>query len=168
MGDADLHYDSGTIAFLEAIWGEGYLSPGGPAEVARVLDGIDLKGKRVLDIGCGAGGITASLVAEYGAAHVTGLDVEPDVCNATRAFMARKGLTDRVDVVQVMPGPLPFAPGQFRYRVFQGQHRPYPRQGGISGRCVRGAAPGRMVRRVGLADLSRRGAVGRDGALPAV
>ncbi len=113
MGDADLHYDSGMIAFLEAIWGEGYLSPGGPAEVARVLDGIELRGKTVLDIGCGAGGITASLVAEHGAAHVTGLDVEPDVCNATRAFMARKGLTGRVDVVQVVPGPLPFAPGSF-------------------------------------------------------
>lgn len=113
MADRRLHYDNDAMAFMEAIWGEGYLSPGGPAELARVLDGIDLKGKRVLDIGCGAGGITASLVQDHGAAHVTGLDVEPAVCAATRAFIARKGLTGRVDVMQVAPGPLPFDADSF-------------------------------------------------------
>lgn len=30
-------YDDTAIRFLEALWGEGYLSPGGPEEVDRVL-----------------------------------------------------------------------------------------------------------------------------------
>lgn len=42
---------------LEEIWGQGFLSPGGPEEVARVVGVHDFKGKSVLDIGCGAGGI---------------------------------------------------------------------------------------------------------------
>ena len=44
-------YDNAHIAFLEQMWGEGYLSPGGPEEVSRVLTGLDLTGKTVLDIG---------------------------------------------------------------------------------------------------------------------
>src|SRR5690606_11951053 len=68
----DLNYDDRDTAFLEALWGEGYLSPGGAEEVARVLDGVDLAGKAVLDIGCGTGAITLSLARDHGAAHVTG------------------------------------------------------------------------------------------------
>jgi hypothetical protein len=42
---------------LQFMWGDGFLSPGGPEEVAEMLAGIDLSGKRVLDIGSGLGGI---------------------------------------------------------------------------------------------------------------
>jgi 2-polyprenyl-3-methyl-5-hydroxy-6-metoxy-1,4-benzoquinol methylase len=55
---AEPEYDDTAIRFLEALWGEGWLSPGGPDEVDRVLAGVDVAGKTVLDIGCGAGGIT--------------------------------------------------------------------------------------------------------------
>jgi phosphoethanolamine N-methyltransferase len=106
-------YDSTHIAFLEAIWGEGYLSPGGPEEVARVLHGLDIAGMEVLDIGCGAGGITAALVRDYGARHVTGIDVEPGPCAAARALAERRSLTDRMSVIQVTPGPLPFTEAAF-------------------------------------------------------
>ena len=30
-------YDTQVIGFLEEIWGDGFLSPGGPQEVAKVL-----------------------------------------------------------------------------------------------------------------------------------
>ena len=33
-------YDDTAIRFLEALWGEGYLSPGGPDEVDRVVAGL--------------------------------------------------------------------------------------------------------------------------------
>ncbi|RMD88595.1 MAG: methyltransferase domain-containing protein, partial [Alphaproteobacteria bacterium] len=76
----ELLYDERHLALLEALWGEGYLSPGGPEEVARILDGVALAGREVLDIGCGAGGITVALAADFGAARVVGIDVEPVVC----------------------------------------------------------------------------------------
>lgn len=64
------HYPPQMIAMLEAVWGEGFLSPGGPDEVARVIGPHDLTGKSVLDIGCGAGGIDQALVRNHAAGHV--------------------------------------------------------------------------------------------------
>ncbi|MGB3280721.1 MAG: class I SAM-dependent methyltransferase, partial [Pseudorhodobacter sp.] len=108
MAEDDLHYDDASIAFLEAMWGEGYLSPGGPEEVSRVLDGLDLTGKRILDIGCGSGAITLSLVQDHGAGQVVGVDVEADVCKAARSRIDRADMADRVTITQVSPGPLAF------------------------------------------------------------
>lgn len=106
-------YDDGLIRLLEIVWGDGYLSPGGPEEVDRVLVGLDLKGKRVLDIGCGTGGITLRLAETHGAAEVTGIDVEAPVLARARREAAGRGLAERVAFVQVAPGPLPFPDASF-------------------------------------------------------
>jgi SAM-dependent methyltransferase len=101
------------IAMLEAVWGEGFLSPGGVAEVARVLEGHDLGGKSVLDIGCGAGGIDLALVRDHDAGYVTGIDVEDPVLARARALVDAAGLAARIGLVKVAPGRLPFPPGAF-------------------------------------------------------
>ncbi len=105
-------YDDTAIAFLEALWGDGYLSPGGADEVARTLEGIDLTDAAVLDIGCGAGGITCDLVRRYGAGRVVGIDVERTVCDHARRRAGRLGL-DAVEIELVDPGPVPFADASF-------------------------------------------------------
>lgn len=107
------HYPSHLIALLESIWGDGFLSPGGAEEVARIVEGHDLHGKSVLDIGCGAGGIDIALVRDHGAGFVTGLDVEDGVIDHARGRIAAAGLDDRIGLVKVAPGPLPFPPGSF-------------------------------------------------------
>lgn len=101
-------YDDAHIKFLEHMWGEGYLSPGGPEEVARVLDGLNLSGKTVLDIGCGSGAITLSLAQDHGAEFVVGVDVEAPVCTAARARISAVGAQDRVSIRQVTPGRFEF------------------------------------------------------------
>lgn len=106
-------YDDTAIRFLEALWGEGYLSPGGPDEVDRVLSGLSLAGRSVLDIGCGSGGITLYLVERHGAAHATGFDVEAPVIEAAKARAEQRGLSGRARFVRGWPGPLPFAPDSF-------------------------------------------------------
>ncbi|MEX0281185.1 MAG: methyltransferase domain-containing protein [Arenibacterium sp.] len=106
-------YDDAHIAFLEDLWGDGFLSPGGAEEVGRVLDGVDLKGKRVLDIGCGSGAIAVLMASDYGAAHVTGIDVEDPVCEAALARVAKAGLEDRVEIKKVAPGPMPLSDESF-------------------------------------------------------
>jgi len=106
-------YDETAIRFLEALWGEGYLSPGGPDEVDRVLSGVDLSGRRVLDIGCGAGGITLHIARAHSPAQIVGYDVEGPVVEHARMAADRAGLSDRVSFVQSAPGELPFADGSF-------------------------------------------------------
>lgn len=110
---SDDHYPPRMIAMLEAVWGTGFLSPGGPEEVARVIGSHDLTGRSVLDIGCGAGGIDIALVRNHRAAYVTGLDVEDPVLLHARALVAQGGLTDRIGLIKVAPGPLPFPPCSF-------------------------------------------------------
>lgn len=110
--DKDL-YDDSHITFLEEMWGDGYLSPGGPEEVSRILQGLNLEGARVLDIGCGSGAITLSLALDHGAAHVTGIDVEAPVCEAARQRASDAGAADRVTIRRVAPGPLEFADRSF-------------------------------------------------------
>jgi phosphoethanolamine N-methyltransferase len=111
--EAEPEYDDTAIRFLEALWGDGYLSPGGPEEVDRVVEGLSLHGKTVLDIGCGSGGITLHLVERHGAAHATGFDVERPVIDAATKRAAARGLADRTAFIQAPPGPLPFADRSF-------------------------------------------------------
>jgi phosphoethanolamine N-methyltransferase len=111
--DHEDEYTDDFVSFLEVIWGEGYLSPGGPEEVGRILEGLDLTGLTVLDIGCGSGGIALSLAAEYGAAKVIGVDVEDPVLTIARGRAEARGLTGRVEFVKVVPGPLPFEDNSF-------------------------------------------------------
>jgi len=111
--EAEPEYDDTAIRFLEALWGEGYLSPGGPDEVDRIVEGLPLAGKALLDIGCGAGGVTVHLAERHGLAHATGFDVEKPVVYAARRRAAARGLARRVVFVQAPPGPLPFPDAAF-------------------------------------------------------
>ena len=92
---------------------EGFLSPGGEDEVARIVVGAPIEGARVLDVGCGLGAIDVLLVERFGAARVTGIDVEaPLVARATTRVEAA-GLADRVSIRMVSPGRFPFEDAAF-------------------------------------------------------
>lgn len=109
----DPEYDDAAIRFLAVLWGEGYLSPGGPEEVDRVLAGLDLSGKRVLDLGCGAGGITLHIARTHHPAEITGFDVELPVIEVARRAADLAGLSHKVSFVQAAPGKLPFVDDSF-------------------------------------------------------
>lgn len=53
------------------------------------------------------------LARDFGAAKVTGIDVEAPVCKIARARARAAGLSDKIDIVQVEPGPMPFADETF-------------------------------------------------------
>ncbi len=114
MPENEVHYDNAMIAFLEVMWGNGYLSPGGADEVKRLLEGIDLTGKTVLDIGAGAGGITAGLARDFGAGKVIGIDVEDPVVQRARQAVEDAGVSDRVKIRKISPDfPIPIEDGTF-------------------------------------------------------
>jgi phosphoethanolamine N-methyltransferase len=64
-------YDSAMQMLLQLIWGEGFLSPGGAEEVAYLLEGSDIRGCKVLDIGAGLGVIDQLLVTQHGAGSIS-------------------------------------------------------------------------------------------------
>ena len=98
---------------MALVWGDGFMSPGGPEEIALLLAGMDLNGKHVLDIGCGVGGIDAVLVQRHGAALVTGVDVDPALIAKATERAQREGLYEQLQFRQIEPGPLPFADATF-------------------------------------------------------
>ncbi len=61
---------------------------------ARVKDGAS-----VLDLGTGTGIIPLLLEAKTGAAHLTGLEIQPDSADMARRSVALNGLEDRIDIV---------------------------------------------------------------------
>ena len=98
---------------LQFIWSEVFLSPGGPEEVAEMVAGIDLTGKRVLDVGSGLGGVDILLATRHGAAAAVGIDVEAQLVESARALIATKDLTERVTFQLVEPGLLPLPDASF-------------------------------------------------------
>ncbi len=108
----EVAYDD-IYGLLEAVWGEGYLSPGGPQEIALLLHGVDLTGREVLDVGCGVGGIDLLLAREYGAQRVVGIDVDEALVQQAHARGTKARLSDRVTFLAVAPGPLPFPANSF-------------------------------------------------------
>ena len=113
MTENNQHYDHEHLKFLEMLWGEGYLSPGGVGEVREILKGFDVADKKVLDIGCGAGGITVDLIREFKAKFVLGIDVEKDPCIRSEALASKYGLGDKIEIQEVEPGPFPFGNEEF-------------------------------------------------------
>jgi phosphoethanolamine N-methyltransferase len=105
-------YDDQLVTLLEALWGKGYLSPGGDEETALVLDGLDLEGKRVLDIGCGTGGATLFIAERYGA-QVLGADVEAGVIVKATAAALQRRLSAVARFETIAPGPLPYGDATF-------------------------------------------------------
>jgi phosphoethanolamine N-methyltransferase len=99
---------------LEAIWGEGFMSPGGAEEVGRIVGDADLGGATVLDVGCGAGGASVALVEEHGAAEVIGIDPMDHLIRYCRDRAKRLGLDHCVhyELMQVA-GSLDFPAASF-------------------------------------------------------
>lgn len=109
MADEDVPILYPDFSVLEAMWGEGFMSPGGVEEVGRIVGDADLTGARVLDIGCGAGGATLALVQQHGADEVIGIDPMEHLVAYSNERAGRLGLGDRTHY-EVMPvaGALPY------------------------------------------------------------
>lgn len=106
-------YDKSNIETMELLYGRGYLSMGGDAEVARIVAPINLRGSCLLDVGCGMGGAAITLARDHGADKVIGIDIDAGLLERAGELVEAAGLGDRVEVIQVEPGPLPFVSASF-------------------------------------------------------
>lgn len=107
-------YDRSFVELVEFIYGEGNLSQGGSESTFSQFEGIDLEGKKLLDIGCGLGGRDMELVKAFDV-DVTGIDPEAFLIQMAKERLAQKMMKGRVDF-QVTKNPLTllqFADGSF-------------------------------------------------------
>ena len=105
LTEETVHYTDDFIKWCELDFGAGFLSPGGRQEVAKIVEGLDLQGKEVLDIGVGLAGPACALVEDLGAVLVTGLDVETLVLKRAAETVQARGLSNHVVLKRVEPGP---------------------------------------------------------------
>ena len=129
-------YHDSMVAFLEWIWGRDFMAPGGEGNVDRMVEGIDLAGKRVLDIGCGIGGPAFVLARKYGA-HVTGIDLEPQLIERATRRAAELELAQQTDFRAVSLGPFGFPDASFDVVFTSGALTQTEDKAGIVAECLR-------------------------------
>ena len=108
-----MSYDDSFVAGLEWLWGEGFLSPGGPDYIADILSGTNLADRTVLDFGCGIGGIDRLLVTDYGALRVLGLDVVDSLIQRARSDAEKYQLSEQLEFKQMESEVLDFEDESF-------------------------------------------------------
>lgn len=92
---------------LQWLWGDGFLSPGGPDEVAHLIRDLPIAGAVVVDVGSGLGAADMLLVEDYEAEEVLGLDVEQHLIDESQDRADAAGLGDQLSYRLIEPGPLP-------------------------------------------------------------
>lgn len=113
MADTGGEYTEEHLVCHAIVWGEGWMSPGGDEEVASVVDGMDLSGRKVLDIGSGLGGPSVALAANHDARNIVSIDIQAEQAERARQLAARRGVSDRISYQIVEPGPFPFEDASF-------------------------------------------------------
>lgn len=143
MAHQDEYHDA-MVSLLELIWGEGFMAPGGPGNVRRMVEGLDLRDRRLLDIGCGIGGPALQLAEETGA-RVLGIDLEPPLIERAERSAAARGLEGRVEFRVVEPGPLPCDDGSMDVVLSAGAFTQTADKAGMFRECLRVLQPGGVL-----------------------
>jgi SAM-dependent methyltransferase len=91
-------WHSGRLAVTDALWGEGYLIPGGEIELLRLAKPLGLSAAaNLLLLGAGAGGAACSLVTALGV-WVNGFEAEPELVAAAWQRVAGSNLGKRARI----------------------------------------------------------------------
>jgi phosphoethanolamine N-methyltransferase len=137
-------YGDEMVAFLELIWGKGFLAPGGKQNIRRMTEGIVTKDRYVLDIGSGIGGGDIVLARDFGA-RVLGIDIEAPLVQTARAYAEGADLTDRVAFRHVRAGNLDFPDGIFDIVYSAGAFTQISDKSGMFAECHRVLKPGGVL-----------------------
>jgi len=96
--DDDPVWPSARIATVEALWGEGYIAPGGEGETLRLAKPIGLSAaSSLILVGAGTGGPARSIASNLGV-WVTGFETNPRLVELANERSLRAGLGRRAQV----------------------------------------------------------------------
>jgi SAM-dependent methyltransferase len=115
--DDDPIWPRARIAVAEALWGEGFLLPGGGAEVVRLAKPLGLSAaSSLLLVGAGTGGLPRHITAELGV-WVTGYEANPRLVALANERSHRAGLGRRAQVESWDPQRPKFPAGYFHHAM---------------------------------------------------
>lgn len=134
-------YHDAMITLLETIWGKGFMAPGGAGNVAKQVDGLDVAGKRILDVGCGLGGPDHLLASDYGAT-VVGIDLEVRLVERARLGAVELGVENKTEFRVVEAGPLAFPDASFDVVLSSGAFTQIAEKQKMFEECLRVLKPG--------------------------
>jgi 2-polyprenyl-3-methyl-5-hydroxy-6-metoxy-1,4-benzoquinol methylase len=112
--EADLPpWERADLAVPQRIWGDGFLTPGGPARAGELIKPLGLDSSMsVLQVGCGLGGL-ARYVAQASGAYVTGIEADRDLADIAQRMSDRDGLAKKAKVHPFDPAHVEFRPRAF-------------------------------------------------------
>jgi SAM-dependent methyltransferase len=140
----DNEYHDNMVTMLELIWGPGYMAPGGPGNVAKLLADAHPTGKRILDVGCGIGGPAFEMAQTHGA-EVIGIDLEAPLVDRARRAAIEKGLQHQCRFETVERGPFPFDDRSFDIVLSSGAITQSGGTGSLVADCFRVLRPGGVL-----------------------
>jgi SAM-dependent methyltransferase len=115
--DDDPVWPCSRIAVAEALWGEGFLLPGGGEEVLRLAKPLGLsEASSLLLVGAGTGGPPRHIAAELGV-WVTGYEANPRLVTLANERSQRAGLGRRAQVEGWEPQRPKFPAGYFHHAM---------------------------------------------------
>ena len=142
--EPESEYHDAMITTLELIWGEGFMAPGGEGNVANLIDGLDVRNKSILDLGCGLGGPAFVLAETYGAT-VVGIDIEADLIDRAQRRAKELSLDAQTDFLVVEPGPLTFPNASFDVVLSSGAFTQIENKREMFEECRRVLRPGGVL-----------------------
>jgi SAM-dependent methyltransferase len=102
-------WPKGRLAIADALWGDGYLIPGGEIELLRLAKPLGLSAAAsLLLLGAASGGAACSLVTALGV-WVNGFEADPDLVEAATQHVARANMTKRARIDLWNPADPSFA-----------------------------------------------------------
>jgi cyclopropane fatty-acyl-phospholipid synthase-like methyltransferase len=115
--DDDPVWPSARISVAEALWGEGFLFPGGREEAVRLAKPLGLsEASSLMLIGAGTGGAPRGITAELGV-WVTGYEANPRLIAVANERNLRAGLGRRAQVEPWDPFAPKFPPHYYHHAI---------------------------------------------------
>ena len=137
-------YHDAMVTMLEVIWGKGYMAPGGEGNVDILTRDLNLRGKQVLDFGCGIGGPAFYMAGRLGA-QVTGIDIAAPLIRLAQERAREMDLDSRTSFLVVQAGPLEFSDESFDVVLSSGAFTQIADKSGTYKDCLRVLKPGGIL-----------------------
>jgi SAM-dependent methyltransferase len=112
-----LRWSVGRLQVNEALWGKGFVSPGGMSEMLQLAKptGISAAGSLLL-VGVGSGGPAGAVVRNLGA-WVTGRECEPVLLDAARTWVSEERFSRKVALTSWDPAAPSFNDRRYHHCV---------------------------------------------------